>query len=136
MFNQLLQPSYWFTLAPAQVDGLSGKIIFGVFALMFVIGIVMKIVSTHRVKDTYLLDIARKVIILLVTMGLIGSVLYFFSYERIRFFGARFWYVIWLAVLGYWIYGIVRFVQQEVPAKREQEQAKEAHKKYFPTKKK
>lgn len=102
---------------------------------MFVVGIVMKIVSTHRVKDAYLLEVVRKGIVLLVTMGLTGSILYFFSYERIRFFGARFWYIVWLAALVYWVYRIVRFVREEVPEKRKIEQAKEAHKKYFPTKK-
>ncbi len=136
MFNQFIQPSYWFTLAPAQVDGMSGTLIFGFFVLLFVLGIVMKIVSKQRVKDTYLLEVARKGITLLVTMGLLGSVLYFFSYERIRFFGARFWYVIWLIGLAYWIFCLVRFVKTEVPTKRQEEKSKAEHKKYFPTKKK
>lgn len=92
-------------------------------------------VARSRVTDRYLLSAIEKATALLITMGLLGILLYFFSFERIRFFGARFWYPLWLIGTGVWAYSIFRFVKRDVPLKRQQVIERQEKRKYFPGRK-
>lgn len=132
MFSNLLDPSYWFTLRPAEVGGTSGTILFVVFVLMFVAGIVARIVAANKTDDRYLRDMGERVATLLITMGLLGIVLYFFSYERIRLFGSRFFYAFWLIGIFAWGYVLVRFAHRTVPQMRQRDSLRAEQRKYFP----
>ena len=136
MLNQIFLPSYWFTFNPALVDGIIGNCVFGFFVLLFVLGIVTRIVASQRALDRYLQKVVTQSVTLLITMGLLGVALYFFSFERIRFFGARFWYLLWLVGLVFWVYRIVRHVKDEIPAARQRAHEQKEKQKYFPSKKK
>lgn len=134
--SSLFSPLFWFTLQPASVGGLTGQVIFAFFVLLFVLGIVARIVSSQKQTDKYMRLFGQRVGVLLITMGLLGVLLYFFSYERIRFFGARFWYLFWL--IGCFVWGIVlvRFVRTSIPAMKQKEGIRSELRKYFPPRKK
>ncbi len=136
MFENLFDPSYLFTLRAAEVGGVSGNILFGFFILMFVVGIVARIVASNNTHDRYLRDLGQRGGTLLMTMGLLGIVLYFFSFERIRLFGSRFLYVCWLIGLIAWGYTLVRFARRTIPQKRERDMQREQQRKYLPPRKK
>lgn len=136
MLNQIFTPSYWFTFNSALVDGLIGNSVFGFFVVLFVLGIVTRLVSSQRTLDVYTQKVVTKSVTLLITMGLLGVALYFFSFERIRFFGARFWYLLWLMVLVVWVYKIVHHVREVIPAVRKRAIEQKEKQKYFPSKKK
>jgi hypothetical protein len=136
MFNNFLDPSYWFTLQPALVGGTSGKIIFVFFALLFVLGIVARIVSSNRTDDRHIREVIERGATLLVTMGILGAVLYFFSFEQIRLFGSRFWYLFWLIGIIVWGFFLLRFVRRTIPELRAHESLKAEQKKYFPPRRK
>lgn len=111
-------------------------ILFGFFALLLVLGIVTKMVAGSRTSDRYLLELTSKVTTYLVSLGLLGVFLAFFSFERIRFFGARFWYPLWLLMAVLWGISLVRYAKREIPARREQSMEQKAKQKYFPPRRK
>ena len=135
MFDHFLDPATWFTLQSAEVGGLSGKLIFGFFAILFVFGIVCRIVSSHKTEDRYMRSLGERLGMMLLTMGLLGVLFYFFSFERIPLFGARFWYVLWVIGLITWIVFIVRFARVTIPQQRERAQRHAQEQKYIPGRK-
>lgn len=132
---QVLDPLYWFTLQSANTDGLIGKIFFGFFVLLFIFGIVCRLIVTHQTKDRYLKQIGIRVGVFAVSMGIIGMILFFFSYENIRLFGARFLYVFWAVAFIGWLMILVKFIVRDIPLLRERDIKEHAKLKYFPGKK-
>ncbi len=134
--NNFLKPSYWFTLQPAQVDGLSAKILFAVLVLVVILGIISKIVASHKKGDPYRKQLEERVGSLLITTGFLGLLFAFFSYERVSLFGARFWYV--LLVIGFlvWVFFLARFSYRTIPQMKDEEQKRADHRKYFPPRRK
>ncbi len=130
------QPSYWFTTQPPEVTGTLGTILFVLFVLCFVLGIVGRIVTDRKEQDRFKREIGGRISTLLITMGLLGILLYFFSYERAHFFGARFWYPVWAIIVGVWAYYIVRYVRQDVPAMKARSASRRAAGAYLPKSKK
>ncbi len=136
MFNNLFDPSFWFTLRPAEVGGISGSLIFGFFLLLFVLGIVSRIVAAQKLDDRYARMLGGRIGTMLVTLGILGVLLYFFSYERIRLFGSRFWYLFWVIGLIVWAGFIVRFAKKTIPELKQKEGIRAQMRKYFPPRKK
>lgn len=120
---------------PANVGGLIGKGLFGFFLALVLIGVVCRIVLMKKTNDRYLKMIGKKFATFCLTTGLLGVVLYFFSYEEIRLFGARIWYPLW--VIGFIAWGVVlvRFTTKDVPALREKNMKQSAKTKYIPGRK-
>ncbi len=114
---------------------MSAKILFGVFVLLIVLGIISRIVSSHKKGDLHVQRLGERVGNLLTTTGFLGLMFAFFSYERISLFGARFWYV--LLVIGFlvWAFFIFRYAYQTVPQMKEEEIKRTEHRKYFPPRK-
>ncbi len=135
MNTQLLNPLYWFSFQPAAVDSLFGKILLGVFLALFLLGIISRMVLEQRTHDRYVILAGKRLITCFITMGFIGLVLYFFSYENISVFGARFWYVIWFLGLIVWSVLLARFITRDIPALREKNQRDHAKSKYIPGRK-
>ena len=131
----MLNPLYWFSLQPANVDGLLGNLLFGFILLLFLAGVVCRIVIMNKKQDHYVKMIGKRLITLCLTMGFLGVMMYFFSYEGIQLFGARFWYPMW--VLGFVVWGtfITRFALKEIPALREKNLRQHAKSKYIPGRK-
>lgn len=118
------------------MDGLFGKIILGFFLALVLIGVVCRIVLIHTSKDRYVKLIGQRIASCAVTMGILGVILFFFSYEGIQLFGARFWYAVWAICLIAWIITIARFTLKDVPAMREKNLNEYAKSKYIHGRKK
>lgn len=130
--SALLQPSFWFTTNPPTLAGWIGTAVFVFFFVCFIFGVVSRILL-DRTEDRYVKLAGRHITRASTTMGVLGLLLFFFSFERIPFLGARFWYPLWIitAVLwGLWIFG---FVKKDVSALREKEKAQQMNNRYFPS---
>lgn len=136
MNTSFLNPLYWFSLNAANVSTLVGKVLLGFFLLLFLVGVVSRIVLIHKSKDRYLKMIGKRLATCCVTMGLLGVMLFFFSYEGIQFFGARFWYAFWMIGFVAWAIVIARFIMKDVPFMREKNLKQHAKSKYIPGRKK
>lgn len=135
MFDNFFDPSYWLTFSPPSVGGTSGNMIFGFFILFFVLGIVVRIVANNRTEDRYLKIIANRLAAWFITMGLLGVMLYFFSFEGINFFGAKFWYIVWVIITLIWFSYLFKVFKKIPEIKDKAVQNREKYK-YFPPRKK
>lgn len=129
--TSFLNPLYWLSLEPAVFQGWFGKSVLGFFFCLVLAGIVIHIVSQQKTTDRYQKRIGERVVSLCLTMGFLGLLLFFFSYEGIRFFGARFWYPLWDLGLLVWIACIVRYVMKDVPVMKEKNAQQHAKSKYL-----
>jgi phosphatidylglycerophosphate synthase len=132
----MLNPMFWFSLDAANVNGLLGKGMLGLFLFLFLVGIVCRIVLVQKTHDRYLKLIGKRLVSFCVTMGLLGLVFFFFSYEEIRLFGARIWYAFWFIGFVAWIAVIARFALKDIPSLREKNIKEHAKSKYIPGRKK
>ncbi len=121
---------------PPEVGGLLGTIVFVVFVVFFVLGIVGHLVSERKGSDRFVRTVGHRISTLLVTMGLLGVLLFFFSFEGIRMFGARFWYPLWVILVVVWAFLIVRYLKCDVPLQRARETSSRAQRQYLPGRKK
>lgn len=128
--------SYWFTLAPAPVGGVFGNTLFIIFVLLFACGIAARIIASNKTDDRYMREIGERIATMLVTIGIIGALIYFFSYEQIRLFGARFMYLFLAVVFIVWIILLANFAFKIVPAQRAHEALRQEERKYFPSRRK
>lgn len=115
----------------ANVNGMLGKILFGVFLFLVLVGIVCRIVLLKKTNDRYLKMIGKRLVTFCLSMGLVGMILYFFSYEEIKLFGARFWYLVWGIGFIAWGTVLIRFVVKDVPEIREKNLREHAKSKYL-----
>lgn len=122
-------------MQPPVVDSLFGKIVFGVFLVLFLLGIISRIVLSQRTYDRYVMMMGKRLVLCFTTMGFLGLMIYFFSYENIQLFGARFWYPLWVLGLIVWGVFLARFIIRDVPALREKNVREHAKSKYIPGRK-
>lgn len=132
----MLNPLYWLSMKPANMEGLLGKITFGFFLLLVIVALVCRFLLKQKTRDRYVKLIGSRLMTLCFTMGFLGIILFFFSYEGIQFFGARFWYPIWDIAFLLWVIAIVRFALKDVPAMRAKDVNAYAKAKYMGSRKK
>lgn len=132
----LIDPSFWFKLQPDLLSPTFEKGFFIAFGLMVIIGAIIRIVSRQKRHDKYVRQMFSRIGTMSLSMGLVGLVWLFFSYEMIYLLGARFWFLVWLVGLIIWVVMIVRFVKKDIPARKQEEQHRASANKYLPRKKK
>jgi hypothetical protein len=130
------QLSYWLTTEPPVVGGTIGYILFGVFLLFVMTGMIVRVRRMNQLKDKFEKRLLSQISIMLIAMGLLGLILYFLSFEGIAFLGARFWYPVWLLGLIGWVSWIVYYAKIKIPERRKYNGARESFGKYLPRKKK
>ena len=132
----LFSPSYWLTFEPPAVWTGAGSSLAVIFAGMLVASIVVRRMKVPQAVDRHQANVYRRVSGMLSTMGLLGLLLFFFSFQEIRLFGARFLYLVWVAGAAWWIVSIARYARREVPEARAREIERRERDKYLPKRKK
>ena len=137
-FNpNFLKASYWFDLTPPSLAPGMEQIMFGFFGAVLLLGIIVRLVAKHHTKDDkHLLKGFKRTGVMFLTMGFLGLIFFFFSFERIQFLGARFWYLFWGVGLLVWIGFIINYFVRVIPREREREVNRSKVDKYMPRAKK
>src|SRR3989338_157076 len=92
----LFTASFWFDTTPPPLSAGADRLLFGLFGVVLILGVIVRLVAKHHSKDDkHLLRGFKRAGTMFLTMGVVGLVLFFFSFEQIIFFGARFWYPLW-----------------------------------------
>jgi ABC-type Co2+ transport system permease subunit len=128
--------SYWLTTKPPVVGGTIGYVLFGVFLLFVLAGVFVRVRRMKELKDKYEKRLLSQISIMLIVLGLLGLLLYFFSFEGITLLGARFWYPVWLLAVAGWVAWIVYYARVTIPEFRKRAGARKQIDKYLPRKKK
>lgn len=126
--TNLLTWNFWFSLNPDPLTPLNEKIFIGIIIAFIALTIFILIIKRNggiyrgflnRLYNFYLGN------------SVIGLILFFFNYELVPFFSARFWLALWFIIMITWFGFILKKLKVIPIAKKEQEQAKEM-KKYLP----
>lgn len=128
----ILNPSFWLNLTPVGLSPVFERAFFLAFSGLILFGAVARIVAKNKKDDRYLVQTYQKLASMLVTMGFVGMGIFFFTYEEIYLFGARFWYILWLVGLVAWAVNIVRYAKVVVPKAKEEATNKATFNKYIP----
>lgn len=130
-----LLPSYWLTMSPPNVWQGLGRFTVVLFLALLVAGVVARM-RKQTALDRYTIELYRRLASLCLTMGFLGLLLFFLSYEQVQLLGSRFFYLVWLIGLVVWSALLARYVRKDIPAKRLQEQERLAREKYLPKRRK
>lgn len=131
-----LLPSYWFSLQLPEVTRGPGFVFLIIFLVLLIVGLVLRAIAMQKQNEKYGAMIVRRFVSLCFTMAVLGLFLSFFGFERVRFFGARFWYPIWVVITVLWFGLNVWFMKKRVPGMRMKEKERLEREKYMPGKKK
>lgn len=134
--SPLFSLSFWFTLQQNALSPGFARGFFILFALVVIVGAVIRLISRQKKDDRYVKRLYRKAAALAITMGLLGLLWLFFAFEEVYLFGARFWFLIWLVGLGTWIGFTLQFAQKRIPELRQEDAHLAEVNKYLPKKKK
>jgi len=126
----------WFSLNPPAITQGAGRVFVILAAVFFLAGLVLRLVRWRRLEiDRYGKIIVQRLSAWFATMGGVGIVLAFLSYEGVRFLGARFWYPIWLVVAVIWLAWLLRYIFKHVPEARARAKVWAEKNKYLPGRK-
>lgn len=130
----IFQGSFWFDLFPAALSPVFEQGFFFFFAVFVFAGAALRIVSRKSEYDRDQKRVMRMIAVMLTTMGFAGLVWLFLTFQEVYFFGARFWFLVWIAGTAFWIYKLVKFVRVELPAQKEARNLKKEVNIYLPKK--
>lgn len=134
--SQLFSLSFWFALQPTGLSATFERAFFFLFAIVIILGSVSRILARNKRDDRFMVKVYKYVGQMCMTMGIVGLLWFFFAFEQIYFFGARFWFLAWVLGLVAWIVWIVWFTKVRIPELKNQGVAKVETNKYIPKKKK
>lgn len=125
----LITPHFWLDLGPQAPSDRASIAIFILLAVLIVAGILIRVLR-RRVQDKLTRVLLRRSGGACISVGAVALLWFFFHYEQVRFFGARFWLfliIVWAAV---WIVQLVRFVRHDMVRMRAHQVETKEHAKY------
>lgn len=126
--TNLFTLSYWFKSRPEAFIPLARNLFIAFLVLLFVAGVVFMIYRKKTGKNKILFN---KLYDFCFINLVIGVLLLFFNNQQVQFFSARFWLLIWLAVMIVWLLNISKRVKKII-FQREERRKEEEFKKYLP----
>lgn len=131
-FPFFLSLSYWFDRTPESMEFVTLRLFFFLFLFLFLLGIVLRIQAKHRAKDRSQKKLFRSFSSVCFTASLLGFILLFFRYEETPFFGARFWFLLWVLMIILWVGFLLRYFFRIVPEKQKRLFEQRQREKYLP----
>ncbi|MCK5416014.1 hypothetical protein KAI92_01135 [Candidatus Parcubacteria bacterium] len=129
MYKNIFKLDYWTNFRPGSLEPRM-QLYFILFILILAIFVILSIYLSQIKKGSYS-KIWRRLHFFTVTNFVISLLLLFFTYENIRFFSARFWFVLWVIGMIFWLILIYKQSKQ-IPKLREKRKKDEEFKKYLP----
>ena len=132
--NSIFSLSFWFEYAPTAYKTATIITLFTVFLITIGIAIyaTWQIKNQKKQRLPIQAGFFSRLASACYTMGIIGLILAFFSYERVALLGSRFWYIFWVIAFGVWIYFIIRYKTHVIPEKIKNWEARIQNNKYLP----
>ena len=129
--KNILVPSYWF-YQPFIAIGFAKWFWMVSFLVLVLLGLVAKIVRVAK-KDSSgrAKEVMRRSGNLLITMGVLGLLWFYFRQQQVAFLAWRFWFVLWIAIFAFWTYKVLAYAFKKTLPKEDQTK-QEQLKKYLP----
>src|SRR5689334_13352495 len=98
----LLSWSYWFSLSARELAPGAKLGLLIAFGALIVLGLLSAFIARKREGDMAWAEGGKRVSSMALWMGFLGLFFLWCTHELTYFFGARFWYLVWLAVFIAW----------------------------------
>ena len=128
----LLTAAFWFDMTPDPFLESSSFLLRVLFWGMIVLGVIARFAIAYFRQDKWKKKISQRVSQILLSMGVFGLFLYWFSYERFPFLSMRLWYLVWLAGAIVWFIALLLYILRTVPAERRAQGEQKEKAKYLP----
>lgn len=133
----LFRFSYWFSLSPQPFAPWADRFVLVLMLLLVGVGLcAYAVASSRRLKEKDDRRVMRRVGACTIWAGIVGLILYAFTWMFVPLFSMRFWYVVWFASFAWWGYTIARFALKELPARHAGDAERIAYEKWLPRPKK
>lgn len=130
--NQLFSLDFWFRLQPMSMTPIFIQVLFVFFTSFIILGAISTMVAKRKEEDRYMTRAYKQISSMFSTMGWLGLIILFFSYEELYLIGSRFWFLVWGIGLLVWAIKIAKYIKVDVPELRESKKSKEEVNKYLP----
>lgn len=131
-FQKLLDWRFWLSLKPSALSEKSVRFLLIGSIVILGIAVFFWILAYFKRKNPPLAKLFKKLRKLFFTMGLVGLILLFLSYEQIYLLGSHFWYLLWLIGFLVWLGFIARYMIFQMPKEKEEIEKKKRFLKYLP----
>lgn len=128
MNNNLFTLKYWFSMNAGNLEPLAQKGL--VIFIILLLGLAIYSRLKKNKKGIYL-RIWTRLNSFGVTNFVIGLFLLFFTYEGVLFLSMRFWFLLWLVGMIFWLYLVYKQFKK-IPEFRNKRKHEEEFKKYIP----
>lgn len=129
--TQLLTWSFWLSLNPPTLTPVANRLWGAIAMVALLAGILVHVLLVRRAAQAFAARAWARVTHFLAVNGVLLLVLYFFRYEGVPFFDARFW----LLILGIgdivWAVAIARHFFVKLPAQRRSWEEERRKRKYL-----
>lgn len=128
MNSNLFTLKYWFSMNAGSLAPMAQK----AFIVFLVLLLGLAVYSKFKKKDKGIyFRIWNKLTSFGTTNLVIGLFLLFFTYEEVIFLSMRFWFLLWLASMIFWLQ-LIHKESKKIPEIREKRKQEEEFKKYIP----
>ena len=125
---------FWFDLTPIRMSAPFEAGFFVLFAVAIIAGAVIRMYVRNAKLEKYRAEIFRRLAVIDTIAGIAGFVWFFFTFEEIQFFGARFWFLFIVIGVGIAKIRLYRYMRKDVPMLQHREQSRAEVNKYLPKK--
>jgi len=134
--QNILKSSYWFYQPFIAIGVVRWVWIIG-FLVLVLGGLVARMIRIYKLNlEQRTRETLRRSGNMLITMGFLGLLWFFFRQEQVAFLAWRFWLILWLVIFGWWIYRIIFYVVKRSPMIQNEQAKKIEMEKYLPKSKK
>lgn len=126
--KNLLTINYWFTLRPETLIPYAQKTFIGAILLLIVLAF---LAFMAKKRGGIYRGFFKRLYSFCWSNALIGLILFFFNYEMVPFFSARFWLGFWIILMTAWLIFILKKLKTIPQQKKQLEQEKKL-KQYLP----
>ncbi len=130
-FGRLLDLNFWFALRPTAPSDQTTIFLAIGFAVFLALAIVCGAMAKTKKQNPPLIKLLRKLKKMFSTMGLVGFVVLFFSYEQIYLLGSRFWFLFWFIGLVVWAVFVILYAVKKMPKEKNELEKKQKYLKYL-----
>lgn len=128
--------SYWFDLQAREMMPSVKIALLVLFGVLFVLGILAAVLAGRKSEHLLWAEGGKRFSSMALWLGAFGLLLVLFTHELAYFFGARFWYLVWLLLFLIQSIRLIKFLLVDVPEKKAAYDAKARIDKWLPQQKK
>jgi hypothetical protein len=126
--ENLLKLSYWFNPSPPTFIYLANVLFVSFLIVLFLAGIFF---MTYKQRPGSYKKVFSSLQDFSFANLFLGLLFFFFDQQNVYFFSARFWYVLWIILMGFWIFNIIKKIKK-ISSNKEERKKYHEFKKYLP----